>query len=50
MPRTCGRRSAAHGLARVEDVRMAVLETDGSISVIPRDDKAPVQGAPDDQH
>ena len=29
----------AHGLARVEDVRMAVLETDGSISVIPRDDK-----------
>jgi uncharacterized membrane protein YcaP (DUF421 family) len=29
----------AHGLARVEDVRIAVLETDGSISVIPRDDK-----------
>jgi uncharacterized membrane protein YcaP (DUF421 family) len=26
----------AHGLARVEDVRMAVLETDGSISVIGR--------------
>ena len=26
----------AHGLVRVEDVRMAVLETDGSISVIPR--------------
>ena len=27
----------SHGLARVEDVRFAVLETDGSISVIPRD-------------
>jgi uncharacterized membrane protein YcaP (DUF421 family) len=27
----------AHGLARVEDVRIAVLEVDGSISVIPRD-------------
>jgi uncharacterized membrane protein YcaP (DUF421 family) len=26
------------GLARIEDVRLAVLETDGSISVIPRDD------------
>ena len=26
-----------HGLARVEDVRLAVLETDGSISVVPRD-------------
>lgn len=25
----------AHGLARVEDVRLAVLETDGTISVIP---------------
>jgi uncharacterized membrane protein YcaP (DUF421 family) len=25
----------AHGLARIEDVRLAVLETDGSISVIP---------------
>ena len=25
------------GLARVEDVRLAVLETDGTISVIPRD-------------
>jgi uncharacterized membrane protein YcaP (DUF421 family) len=25
-----------HGVARVEDVRMAVLETDGSISVIPK--------------
>ena len=29
----------AHGLARVEDVRFAVLEVDGSISVIPREDK-----------
>jgi uncharacterized membrane protein YcaP (DUF421 family) len=27
----------AHGLARIEDVRLAVLETDGSISVIPMD-------------
>ncbi|MEO5884210.1 MAG: YetF domain-containing protein [Candidatus Limnocylindrales bacterium] len=27
----------AHGLARVEQVRLAVLETDGSISVIPLD-------------
>ena len=35
----------AHGLARIEDVRMAVLETDGSISVIPRDDRAPAQAA-----
>ena len=26
------------GLARVEDVRLAVLETDGTISVIPKDD------------
>jgi uncharacterized membrane protein YcaP (DUF421 family) len=26
----------AHGLARVEDVRMAVLETSGTISVIPK--------------
>jgi uncharacterized membrane protein YcaP (DUF421 family) len=28
----------AHGLARIEDIRMAVLETDGSISVIPKDE------------
>jgi uncharacterized membrane protein YcaP (DUF421 family) len=28
----------AHGLASVEDVRAAILETDGSISVIPRDE------------
>jgi uncharacterized membrane protein YcaP (DUF421 family) len=28
----------SHGLASVEDVRFAVLETDGSISVIPRDE------------
>lgn len=27
----------AHGLLRLEDVRLAVLETDGSISVIPRE-------------
>ena len=30
----------AHGLARVDDVRLAVLETDGTISVIPREDGA----------
>jgi uncharacterized membrane protein YcaP (DUF421 family) len=30
----------AHGIARVEDVRLAVLETDGTISVIPRDEHA----------
>lgn len=30
----------AQGLARVEDVRLAVLETDGSISVIPTDKAA----------
>lgn len=30
----------AHGLLRVEDVRIAVLETDGSISVIPREEAA----------
>lgn len=29
----------AHGLARIEDVRLAVLETDGSISVIPMTDQ-----------
>jgi uncharacterized membrane protein YcaP (DUF421 family) len=36
----------AQGLARVEDVRLAVLETDGSISVIPKSDapSGPVTG------
>lgn len=29
-----------HGLADIEDVRLAVLETDGSISVIPRTEPA----------
>ncbi len=29
-----------HGVAEVKDVRMAVLETDGSISVVPADAKA----------
>lgn len=28
----------AHGLARIEDVREAILETDGSISVIPKEE------------
>ena len=27
----------AHGVARVDDVRLAVLETDGTISIIPND-------------
>lgn len=31
----------AQGLARVEDVRLAVLETNGSISVIPMDEGGP---------
>lgn len=31
----------ASGLARVDDVRIAVLETDGTISVIPRQDAQP---------
>ena len=35
----------AHGLARVEDVRLAVLEVDGSISVIPKDDSGGGGGA-----
>lgn len=42
----------SHGLARVEDVRLAVLETDGSISVIPLDEtKGPTSNRPpaDDQ-
>lgn len=29
----------AHGIARIEDVREAILETDGSISVIPKDER-----------
>jgi uncharacterized membrane protein YcaP (DUF421 family) len=29
-----------HGVADVKDVRMAVLETDGSISIVPSDAKA----------
>ena len=36
----------SHGIARVEDVRFAVLETDGSISVIPRDDEEPTDNRP----
>jgi uncharacterized membrane protein YcaP (DUF421 family) len=34
----------AQGLARVEEVRLAVLETDGSISVIPMEPDAPPSG------
>ena len=30
----------AHGLARIEDVRLAVIETDGLISVIPMAERA----------
>jgi uncharacterized membrane protein YcaP (DUF421 family) len=33
-----------HGLSRIEDVRYAVLETNGTISVIPRDGGAPSSG------
>lgn len=36
-PETVRAAVRSHGLARVEDVRLAVLETDGSISVIPMD-------------
>ena len=36
----------SHGLARIEDVRLAVLETDGSISVIPRDSDAATSNRP----
>jgi uncharacterized membrane protein YcaP (DUF421 family) len=36
----------SHGLAGVEDVRFAVLETDGSISVIPRDEARPTSNRP----
>lgn len=36
----------SHGVARIEDVRLAVLETDGSISVIPRDDDASTSNKP----
>ncbi len=39
----------AHGLANIDDVRIAVLETNGSISVIPREDKAPAQAPPADR-
>jgi uncharacterized membrane protein YcaP (DUF421 family) len=35
----------AQGVARVEDVRLAVLETDGSISVIPMDQPSSGDGA-----
>jgi uncharacterized membrane protein YcaP (DUF421 family) len=39
----------AQGLARVEDVRLAVLETDGNISIIPMSaaPTTPVAGPPD---
>jgi uncharacterized membrane protein YcaP (DUF421 family) len=41
----------SHGLAGVEDVRFAVLETDGSISVIPRDeDKRTSNRPPGEDH
>lgn len=36
----------SHGLAGVDDVRFAVLETDGSISVIPRDRGEPASNRP----
>jgi uncharacterized membrane protein YcaP (DUF421 family) len=41
----------SHGIARVEDVRFAVLETDGSISVVQRDDDEPTSNRPPgDEH
>lgn len=41
----------SHGIAGVDEVRFAVLETDGSISVIARDgDKAPSNRPPGDDH
>jgi uncharacterized membrane protein YcaP (DUF421 family) len=40
----------SHGLASVEDVRFAVLETDGSISVIPRDDQRTSNRPPSEDH
>jgi uncharacterized membrane protein YcaP (DUF421 family) len=36
----------SHGLASVEKVRFAVLETDGSISVIPRDEEQRTSNRP----
>jgi len=36
----------SHGLAGVEDVKFAVLETDGAISVVPRDDDMPRSNQP----
>lgn len=36
----------AHGLVRIDDVRMAVLETDGTISVIPLEGRQPATGQP----
>jgi uncharacterized membrane protein YcaP (DUF421 family) len=36
----------SHGIAGVEGVRFAVLETDGSISVIPRDEEEPTSNRP----
>ena len=38
----------AHGLARIEEVRLAVLETDGTISIIPLSGEVPVGRSPDD--
>lgn len=38
----------SQGLERIEDVRAAVLETDGSISVIPRDDKPASSQSPEE--
>jgi uncharacterized membrane protein YcaP (DUF421 family) len=36
----------SHGLASAEDVKFAVLETDGAISVVPRDDRQPRSNQP----
>jgi uncharacterized membrane protein YcaP (DUF421 family) len=36
----------SHGLPAIEDVKFAVLETDGTISVIPRDQDKPTSNRP----
>ena len=39
----------AHGLTRIEEVRLAVLETDGTISIIPLSGELPAGRLPDDR-
>ena len=37
----------SHGLERIEDVKIAILETDGSISVIPKSEEHEPEGRPE---